>query len=393
MLYLHFIEEIFGIQGIKIKEAELTRNTYQIHVEMPRKEHQCPVCGEQTDRIHDYRVQKIKAGQLNGYPAEVIYRKRRYVCSNCRKKFYEENEFVGRYKRMTKMMIMTVLDMLKGTESFTQIAARMNISRFTVHRLFNLTVFEKPKSLPEVLGIDEFKGNTNGEKFQVILTDPSEKEVRDILPKRKENYLLQYFMEYPKEKRDSVKFFVSDMYKPYAEVAKICFPKAIHVIDRFHWERQITWAFERVRKDIQAQLGKNHRLYFKRSRYLLLKRFKDLKDDERQVVLNILSLSPELDTAYYYKEKLLDIFQEEDIKLRKKRFMSITDSMKQSGIEPLERCADTYYRWLPEILASLQYDYTNGYTEGCNNKIKVLKRNAYGYSNFQNFRKRALNMF
>ena len=44
-----------------------------------------------------------------------------------------------------------------------------------------------------VLGIDEFRGNANGEKFQVILTDLKEHKVLDILPKRSENYLLRYF--------------------------------------------------------------------------------------------------------------------------------------------------------------------------------------------------------
>jgi transposase len=67
--------------------------------------------------------------------------------------------------------------------------------------------------------------------------------------------------------------------------------------------------------------------------------------------------------------------------------------MKQSGISELERCTNTYYNWLPQILTSLEYSFSNGYTEGCNNKIKVLKRNGYGYRNFEVFRKRILNAF
>ena len=67
--------------------------------------------------------------------------------------------------------------------------------------------------------------------------------------------------------------------------------------------------------------------------------------------------------------------------------------MKQSGIYELECCANTYYHWLPGILASLEYPFSNGFTEGCNNKIKVIKRNAYGYSNFDNYRNRILYAF
>ena len=393
MLYNYFIEESLGAQDIKLKEYEFDGKKFSIEVELPRKEHKCPVCGEQTDRIHDYRKQRIKAGEINGYFLELLYRKRRYRCERCSKNFYENNDFVGRYQRMTKMMVMSVLEMLKGTESFTSIAKRMNLTRPTVARLFRLTSRGKMKELPMVLGIDEFRGNANGQKFQVILTDPDKHEVLDILPKRTEDYLLEYFLSFPKEQREKVKFFVSDMYKPYAEIAKKCFPKAIYLVDRFHWVRQQIWAFENVRKREQKRLGKNHRLYFKRSRQLLLKHFSELDDEQKQTVLNILSLSDDLSTAYYYKERLYALWDEPDIKKKKKSFVQITDAIKQSGISELERCANTYYNWLPQILTSLEYSFSNGYTEGCNNKIKVLKRNGYGYRNFEVFRKRILNAF
>ena len=72
--------------------------------------------------------------------------------------------------------------------------------------------------------------------------------------------------------------------------------------------------------------------------------------------------------------------------------MNRKDSLKQSQIPALERCADTYYNWLPGILTSFEFPYTNAFTEGNHNKIKVLKRNAFGFRDFQRFRKRILNM-
>ena len=97
MLCFDFIEEILGTQGIKLKEAKFNGKSFQIHVEMKRKEHKCPVCGKATDWIHDYRTQRIKAGDANGYLLNIYYRKRRYKCQECGKQFYEENSFVGRY--------------------------------------------------------------------------------------------------------------------------------------------------------------------------------------------------------------------------------------------------------------------------------------------------------
>lgn len=56
-------------------------------------------------------------------------------------------------------------------------------------------------------------------------------------------------------------------------------------------------------------------------------------------------------------------------------------------------CAKTLLNWQTGILNSFDVPYSNGFTEGCNNKIKVLKRNAYGYRNFGRFRNRILHMF
>ena len=49
------------------------------------------------------------------------------------------------------------------------------------------------------------------------------------------------------------------------------------------------------------------------------------------------------------------------------------------------KCAKTMMNWLTGILNSFTTTITNGFTEGCNNKIKVLKRNAYGFRNFKRF--------
>lgn len=392
MLCFDFIEEILGTQGIKLKETEYKGKSFLIYVEMPRREHKCPVCKESTDWIHDYRIQKIKAGEANGYLLNIYYRKRRYKCQGCGKQFYEENNFVGRYKRMTKMMTLTILELIQGTKSFTEVAKTLGISTQTVIRTFDTASYARPDELPKVLGIDEFRGNAGGEKFQVSLTDPENKKVLDILPCRKESELSLYFKGFPKAERDKVQYFVSDMYKPYLRIQESWFPNAVHIVDKYHWVRQLFWAFESIRKREQQKHGKNHRLYFKRNRNILTRRFRELNDDDQQQVLNILYLSSDLSTAHFYKERMQQILDMDDPKEQKKQFVKLTDGMKQSGIHELERCADTYYRWLKGILASFDYKYTNAFTEGMNNKIKVLKRNAYGYRDFSRNRKRILRM-
>ena len=73
--------------------------------------------------------------------------------------------------------------------------------------------------------------------------------------------------------------------------------------------------------------------------------------------------------------------------------MLYTDFTENCGLEPFEKCAGTMCNWFTEITNSFDINIINGFTEGCNNKIKVLKRNAYGYRNFNLFRNRILHIF
>ena len=389
MLNSYYTEKLLGLQGVKVKNIQEKEESYEISVEQPRKTCICPHCGESTNKIHDYRYQRVK--ELPAFEKKVvlILRKRRYVCS-CGKRFFEPNTFLARYQRMTQRAIMGLLDKLSDSRSYTAVAREFNISTSTVIRFFKNIQYSKPTKLPDVIGIDEFKGNSGGEKFHGILTDLGERKVIDILKTRYEHDLCDYFKKYD---RTGVKYFVSDMYKPYAEIAECYFPNATYVIDRYHWVRQAVWAFEAVRKEVQKQFSKKHRIYFKKSRYLLLKHQDKLKDEELQQVLIMLDISPTLSTAYFLKELLYSILDEKDPNKQKKLFSDWIEEALESDIPSFVKCAKTYYNWFDPITNSFFCPYTNGFTEGCNNKIKVLKRNAYGLQDFNRFRNRILFMF
>lgn len=93
--------------------------------------------------------------------------------------------------------------------------------------------FGKPE-LPKAISIDEFKGNTDKNKYQVVLTDPETHSVLDILPKRTKYELITYFKQYDKEKRLNVQYFVSDMYKPYREISEMYFKNATIITYKYH---------------------------------------------------------------------------------------------------------------------------------------------------------------
>ena len=215
----------------------------------------------------------------------------------------------------------------------------------------------------------------------------------DIFPKRYAHFLTEYFNHFDKSQRDKVQFFVSDMWKPYSNISSMWFKNASQIVDKYHWIRQVIWAFEAVRKQEQKKFSKSHRRYFKQSRQLLLKRFDLFSDEQKQQVNVMLFTSPTLSTAHFYKEDFLKILDCKDRQSAKTAFSNWINSALDCGIPQFKKCANTMINWLPGILNSFSSTITNGFTEGCNNKIKVLKRNAYGYRNFKRFRNRILHMF
>ena len=121
--------------------------------------------------------------------------------------------------------------------TFKDISKEVKLSTTTVMRTFDLVSYA-PKHLPTTLSIDEFKGNTNKEKYQCIITDPVNKVVLDILPKRYETYLTSYFLKFEKAERDNITAFVSDMWKPYASVASKLFKNAHQIVEATFRKRQ-----------------------------------------------------------------------------------------------------------------------------------------------------------
>jgi transposase len=293
---------------------------------------------------------------------------------------------------MTNRLSAFVVNKLTDERSFTSVSKEVNLSVTTIIRIFDKVSYSKAK-LPSVLSIDEFKGNTRGEKYQCILTDPVNKRVLDILPKRYDSYLSSYFKQFPKSERDKVEYFVSDMWKTYSKASDTWFVNATQIVDKYHWIRQAIWAFERIRKEEQKKLDPKLRKYFKRSRSLLIKRYDGLKDEEKQQVNVMLYYSVNISRAHWYKEAFLKILDSKSPEIAKSDLIEWIQNAENCGLVPFEKCAATMQNWYSGIINSLSSPITNGFTEGCNNKIKVLKRNAYGYKNFKRFRNRILHIF
>ena len=386
----NYITNLLDLKDVKVTKFRNRKNRIRIHIELPVREHTCPCCHVKTSKIHDYRFQLIKDIPIYYKDTFIYYRKRRYVCKQCGKKFYEKNTFLPKRARKTNRLSAFIIEQLKQKQSMKDVAKISNVSSTTVSKLLPYLA-TSASHLPEVLCIDEFRGNAGNYKYQVSLIDGKLGKPIDIIECRHKHYLFSYFNRFSKEERKKVKYVVMDLWLPYKDLAKTYFPNAQIVADRFHYARYIVKAVDTIRKKVQSKLTAEERRYFKHSRKLLLSRYVNLTKEQRSELEYILiNYSEELRRVYNEKEALLDIIHSsEKYKAIDKLNKWVKDNL-ECNYEVLTECAKTYANWIKEIRNSLLVPYSNGVMEGYNNKIKVLKRIAFGFRNFQNFKARIL---
>ena len=385
MLMTDYTAKLLNLEDVIITNVENISDQLHIYIELPRGEHVCPACGAVTDRIHDYRMQTIKDIPL-ARDTFLHLRKRRYRC-NCGKRFFEKNAFLPRYYRVTSRLVAEIIYAFKKVVSAKEIGCRFNVSGVTAMRYFNL-FNKKLTTLPDVISLDEFKGNSGGQKYNSIIVDPQNKIVLDILPNRFENELVKYFSQFTN--KNEVKYFVCDMNPHFRQVARICFPQATIVADKYHVIRQVYWAMEKVRKNEQNKLSKRFRKYFKKSKHLLAKRTENLTSEEMDRLALMFEIAPRLADAYRIKNEFLTVMRCNSSTEGRQRLVDWLFSVEVMDLPEFHDCTKAYHNWFQEILNSMDAPWTNGYIEGCNNKTKVLKRVSYGMRNFSNFRKRIL---
>lgn len=382
----NYIADLLGLEDVIIKKVTSTDTENHIYFTIKRRPHTCPHCSFITNRVHDYRTSILKDLPFMGKKTLFHYSKRRYHCPSCGKHFYETFSAVPKHCRITTRAGFYAVDLLRNRLSVSDAASMIGISVSSVFRRMKDVRFPKPKTLPLVLSIDEFKGNAGGQKFQAILTDAKNKRLVDILPDRTQRTLADYLRSMPN--RNDVRYFVMDMNHIYRELAHTYLPNATIVIDRFHVVRQVNWALENVRKRIQKDMHKDKRRYFKRSRWLLLTGKEKLKEEQLTALEVMLQQSPDLATAYHLKEVFYEFMKSTNRADATKQLRRFINLAQNSQLKEFDACLTMLGNWSKYILNAFDCPYSNGFTEGTNNAIKVIKRNAFGYRNFDNFRNR-----
>ncbi|BAC13372.1 transposase for IS652 [Oceanobacillus iheyensis HTE831] len=384
----HFIIEMLGIKDTNVKVWDISQGSDALIVELytEKRQQKCPFCRCKTKRVHSYRIQPIQGPVLPNQQVKLFLRKRRYLCKDCGKTFYERLQMIDRYQRCTTSLQAEAL-MYTSSSSFKTAARWTGLTDTRLLRLFDRRNIKTNRVLPRAIAIDEFKGDAGGERFQTVIVDVENKHIIDILEDRKVDTIKKYLRS-----RDTgqVEIVVMDMSKWFKKAVCDVLNHPLIIADRFHFMRQVYWALDEVRRQVQADVDKPIRLQMKRSKKLLWKSHFNLDEDQEEKVEKLLEIDTRLREAYQLKVMMEKWFKESDHQTASKNLDHCLASLKRSGIEAFHRLRKTFINWRQEILQAFVYPYNNGYIEGVNNTIKVIKRNSYGIKGFERLKKKIL---
>jgi transposase len=238
-----------------------------------------------------------------------------------------------------------------------------------------------------VLNIDEIAQEKGHGNFVLVLSAPEKGYVLDVLPDRERKTLEKWLEELPPEVKKAIKKVNLDMWEPYCLAVKAKLRRARRVVDRFHVMKNLNHCLTLARREIQRTASEEVKEQLKGSRWALVKNENDLNDKQRAKLQMVYQVSPELKVCHQLKEQFRTIFETiTDRKTARTALQHWIKQVRKQNVTALQSFLVTLDNWLELILNYFVEHWTNAFAEGVNNKIKLIKRRAFGFTNFDHFR-------
>lgn len=411
-MYYKSLFEILKDEGkdrIKVESETSINSEYRVEVTLvPKDITICSECGSTNVIKYGKKDRTIRDDFISNRPTFITLYYNRLKCNDCHKMFVDTLPCL-QPQSISLALKLNILEDLKQDITFTTIATRRHVSVQTVIDIFESYVSFDRIPFGDVVCMDEFKNlkHTKG-KYAFVMYNPNEHIINDILEDRIQGNIDHYLYQIDWKEKDKVKYVITDMSESYRTLIQRHFKNATHIIDTFHFLRYVEDALNNVRIRVQGsfpQSTKEYRILKKHWR-ILSTYYLDIDDKElynnirkkstsvQEIINDSLGLSNDLEEAYTLTQSFLQGVRETKYEDADKWITDWIIKLQESKCKEFQDIAGMFINWKKEIINSFirfgEKKLHNGYIEGMNNKIKVIKRIAYGYTNFTHFRNRIM---
>lgn len=374
------------VTGLEYKD---TKQTLHVLCEHTTKTACCPTCQQPSSTLHQYHKRQVRDLPWAGKGCVLAFLARRFFCARCQSPFREELVWLPKSSRLTARYRQFVFQECRRT-SIQAVHQQQRLGYKTVERLYYEQATEQTTpSAPRLvrkLGIDEFAIKKGHDQFALALSDLEAGCILCVLPDRKKETLQAHFATWTQEQRDAVEEVAMDLWEPYAQAVEADLPNARIVADRFHVMKNLNDQVTSARRDLQRNLPEEAKKTLKGCRWLLVRNEADLDDKELAKLTTMFRVAPDLQRLHRLKEAFREVFETQtEREQAASHLQTWIASVEASGLTKLATFVVTLRNRWEHILNYFPNRLSSGKVEGLNNKVKVIKRCAYGFGNFEHF--------
>jgi transposase len=353
----------------------------------------CPCCKGKDRSEKGSKVRNLRMAPMGTKPAFLSVELHRLKCGGCGHVWWPTMPFVKPKKRVTISFELYVVELMR-------FATLEHVAKFTgvswslvknIHKAFLQREYKAPdfKSL-RYIGVDEFSVRKGHEYMTIFINLETGAIIHAVEGKSIDS--VSPFMERLKEEAPSLQAIAMDMNAPYAAATKQFLPEVDIVYDRFHVMALLNLAIDEIRRSQQIKCNQVGLRTLKGCRFLLLSNYDKLDPKKQESLTCLLEINKPLAVAHAMKEQLR-LFWAKASSREGAGFLCwwVMDAL-ESGVKELQKVGRSLLRRGKDLLNYFKHRITNGKTEGINNKIKTMKRQAYGFRDLEYFKLRLYNL-
>lgn len=384
----------WGLVGYDYRSTRYERGAMIFSVEPKDQTVCCPECGQEHVIRRGAKVRQFRALPIGRKPIFIEAKVQRVFCEECNIVRQASLRFADPRVTYTRQMEQYALDLVRSM-TIQDVARHLGLSWNTVKEIqkrdLQARFARPPLRKMRLLAIDEiaiFKGH----RYLTVVMDLESGCVVFVGDGKGADALLPFWKRLSRS-RAKISAVAIDMSAAYIEAVRTHLPNAAIVFDHFHVVKAFNDKLSDLRRDLfREATDKLHKQVLKGTRWLLLKNPENLDPsrNESQRLAEALAINHPLATGYYLKEELRLIWGMRTEEAAQKALDSWIAKAEASGVRILQRFAQTLETHRYGILAYYRHRISTGPLEGMNNKIKTMKRQAYGFRDIPFFKLRIM---